>query len=320
MTFRCYAQRLLNPFRGAMHIIEHDGAEAVTLDGVRWDIYVRDLALVRDLSVATRVQTSEIRYGSWSEKTGLKRGAIYPSEDFRVLEERGALLYEYLLRHHRDVPFPFADRFELWLLDTDSRPLGLLNSAVDARDMELDCPIAWRAGRDCAGQFRPDGHAGPEAAGVRIERLINLRAGDAPRAQWFERLGDGSGKGLAGINADGAHADRSLQAEAFPRWFVRPSDTDDEERLYEQFFDWQAPCLLLLQDLDPATRRRFEHLAAGRALAVEKLHRLYPEILDQDAIRRARVEAALRAHQGEGRDRDETMATFYIELNISRTN
>ncbi len=49
-------------------------------------------------------------------------------------------------------------------------------------------------------------------------------------------------------------------------------------------------------------------------------HRLYPEILDQDAIRRARVEAALRANHGEDRDSDDTLATFYIELNISRTN
>lgn len=44
----CYAQRLLNPFRGVMKIIEHQGAEAVTTDGVQWDIYVRDTTLNED--------------------------------------------------------------------------------------------------------------------------------------------------------------------------------------------------------------------------------------------------------------------------------
>lgn len=71
----CYAQRLLNPFRGVMNIIEYQGAEAVTIDGIHWDIYVRDTELVEDLENASRIQTSDIRYGSWSEQEGLKRGA-----------------------------------------------------------------------------------------------------------------------------------------------------------------------------------------------------------------------------------------------------
>mgnify|MGYP001087937616 CR=1 FL=1 len=40
MVIECYAQRLLNPFRGAMLTIRYEAAEAVTLDGLRWDIYV----------------------------------------------------------------------------------------------------------------------------------------------------------------------------------------------------------------------------------------------------------------------------------------
>jgi len=34
VTATCYAQRLLNLFRGVMNIIEHEGAEAVTTDGL----------------------------------------------------------------------------------------------------------------------------------------------------------------------------------------------------------------------------------------------------------------------------------------------
>ena len=34
MPVECYAQRLLNPYRGTMHVIKYEAAEAVTLDGV----------------------------------------------------------------------------------------------------------------------------------------------------------------------------------------------------------------------------------------------------------------------------------------------
>jgi hypothetical protein len=67
MSIRRYAQRLLNPFRGVMNIIEFQGAEAVTTDGIHWDIYVRDLELVQDIQHNARIQTSDIRYGHWSE-------------------------------------------------------------------------------------------------------------------------------------------------------------------------------------------------------------------------------------------------------------
>lgn len=324
MAIRCYAQRLLNPFRGAMNIIEQDGAEAVTVDGRHWDIYVRDLSLVQDLAAPGPVQTSEIRFGSWSERDGLKRGAIHPSEDFRALEARGARLFEYLLAHHRDIPFPFADRFELWLLDAEHRPLGLLHSVVDPRDIEPDYPLAWRAGHECERKFRP--HTGADAMaetpGARLARIVNAGAGAAPRAQWFERDADGSGRGLDGNNLGSALLGRGLPAAAFPAWFVRTpagSGAGDRE-LLERFFDWQAPWLLLLQNLAPATRRRLEPMAARRALAVEKNHRLYPDVIDPDLIRRARVEAALRGSAADVPDDDTAVATFYVELNISRTN
>ena len=40
MTILCYSQRLLNPFRGSMCCIQYRSAEAVTADGIKWDIYV----------------------------------------------------------------------------------------------------------------------------------------------------------------------------------------------------------------------------------------------------------------------------------------
>ena len=46
MPIRQYAQRLLNPFRGVMNIIEYESAETVIIDGIHQDIYARDAELV----------------------------------------------------------------------------------------------------------------------------------------------------------------------------------------------------------------------------------------------------------------------------------
>lgn len=49
MVMEHYAQRLLNPFRGAVHTIRHGAAEAVTADGVHWEIYVANDDLLQSL-------------------------------------------------------------------------------------------------------------------------------------------------------------------------------------------------------------------------------------------------------------------------------
>lgn len=141
----CYAQRLLNPYRGVVHTIRYESAEAVTTDGVEWDIYVANDALLEGLGRAgRRAQISDIHYGHWSAYSGLKRGALYPSADFRRPEEMGAVVYEYLLKAHRDVPFALRDHFELWLLDARHRPLALVHSVLTETDTETDPPLDIR--------------------------------------------------------------------------------------------------------------------------------------------------------------------------------
>lgn len=328
MRVRSYAQRLLNPFRGVMNIIECQGAEAVTTDGRHWDIYVRDTGLVEDIANGHKVQTSDIRYGSWSRKDGLKRGAIYPSDDFKVLEHRGALVYEHLRKHHDEVPFPLEDNIELWLLDEAQRPLGLLDSVVRKQDIEVDCHIDWRAGRECRGKFRSQAMADlvdtadpQSAAGEYLTQYINDLAGERPQAQWFRRNADGSAEGLAGINLDRGLQCRSLPDAAFPVHFLKEEGSSAPHRqLIRDFIAWQAPYLLLLQNLTTAARRRFERLATARALSVERQHRLYPAILDEAAIKAARVEATLRRNTLQEDEEEKAMATYYIELNVTRTN
>ncbi len=328
MAPTCYAQRLLNPFRGVMNIIEYQGAEAVTTDGLHWDIYVRDTTLVADLADGHKVQTGDIRYGSWAQQQGLKRGAIYPSNDFKLLEHRGAIVYEYLLDHFHEVPFALRDHYELWLLDGQGLPLALLHSATCEQDIELDCNIDWRAGRECNRHFRSDGcdamgshDTDRLSAGERLTRQVNARAGPSPAVQWFRRDTDGAATGLGGVNLAAGFAARRLPDDVFPDYFVTDSPKDAaHQRLLRDFFAFQAPCLLLLPTLDPQTRATLETQAVERALAVAQHCHLYPAIIDAEAIRAARVEALLRASDQRLDEEDQTMATYYIELNVTRTN
>jgi hypothetical protein len=322
MTLECYAQRLLNPFRGAMHTIRYDCAEAVTLDGVHWDIYVVNDSLLADLAVSRHTQISEIRFGSWSVEKGLKRGALYPSEDFRRMEDIGAMVYQHLTRVHGQVPFAFRDCFELWLLDADCLPLALLHSVIGEDEVDTDVPIEWRAGYAAAEHFVSavtERIGTTTSAAEYLSRRINARAGSAPAAQWFRRSDDGAGVGLRGMGLPPALVGRALAAQSFPALFLSVSDPDPAYRqLVDDYLAWQAPWLLELPNLNRATRRRLEQSARQRAFVVESQYRLYPEIVDPSAIQAALVEAMLRRSQPT-RDplQDDTLSTFYIELSPS---
>lgn len=323
MPVETFAQRLLNPYRGVMHTIRYESAEAVTLDGVHWDIYVSNEALLEGLAVNRWTQITDIRYGSWSQGQGLKRGPLYPSDDFKRMEEMGAMVYEHLTRVHRNVPFAQQDHFELWLLDRAQQPLALLSSVLTEGAIDLDESIVWRAGYTAAELFVSPAlqHASntDEPAADYLTRYINACTGATPIAQWFQRHADGSGTGLTCIGAAGALEGRSLQAQAFPQLLLASTGHDAAHaKLIADFHAWQAPWLLSLAQLESATRQQLEQQARQYALSVEKHHRLYPEIIDQSGIKAALVEAMMRRSQASVEpSKDTTMSTFYIELHPS---
>lgn len=317
MTVECYAQRLLNPFRGTMHTIKYEAAEAVTLDGVHWDIYVCNDTLLQGLDVNRWTQVTDIRFGTWSAQNGLKRGPIYPSDDFLQMEEMGAIVYQYLTQVHRKVPFPLRDRHELWLLDEEGQPLALLNSAVEENEIDLETAIEWRAGYVARDHFASNAIAEPGMpAADYLTRHINARAGARPVAQWFRRESDGSGIGLQGIGTADVPQGRHLPAAAFPPLLLAVDWMDPEHRrLVADFHAWQAPWLLALPDVQASLRGELEQHARNQAAVVEKLHRLYPATVDEKTIKAALVEAVMCRAQPAPVTQDATMSTFYIELN-----
>jgi len=314
MSVVCYSQRLLNPFRGVMNVIRYRSAEAVTIDGVHWEIYVSNDELRDGLDPHAHVQTSDIRYGHWSVEAGLKRGPIFPSDDFKRMEEMGAMVYEALLHYHEQLPFALHDRYELWLLDHEQRPLCLLHSEIEEQDLILDIPLRWRAGNLCAKLFRPQ-IVDPSGAADELTRQINALAGENVSARWFLRAGDGSAETLKSINLENAVGE-SLAADQFPRFFLREQHADPElTALVGAFLEWQAPWFLLLQDLSPSLRFELEQLARKQALLVEQHFRLYPDVIDESFLRAARVEAMLRNSKNqETKPERTTMSTWYLEL------
>ncbi|MDQ1315046.1 MAG: hypothetical protein QG662_1155 [Pseudomonadota bacterium] len=318
MQIECYAQRLLNPFRGVVHVIRFQSAEAVTTDGIEWDIYVANDALLDDLGPAgRRTQISDIRYGRWSAEEGLKRGPLYPSDDFRRLEEMGAVVYEHLRKAHRTAPFAFRDPFELWLLDYDENPLALLHSVRSSNETDTRPPLDWRAGIAAQERFRSAAIPGiEESAGAYLTRYVNSLSRGV--AQWFSRSDEGAGLGLHALKGDDRLRGRVLEADAFPPLFIATAKMDAAHtRLVRDYHAWQAPWMLLLPHLDSTTRGALEAHACRQAELIEKHCRLYPAVIDRAALQAARVAAALERSQPRKDGQDEAMSMSYIELSVS---
>jgi hypothetical protein len=317
-----HAVRLLNPFRGVMNIIEYKGAEAVTIDGINWDIYVKDMSLTRDMEQSPDMLITEIRFGHWSQASGLRRGPIYPSEDFNAMEQQGLVVYEYLLQHAQQAPFPLTDDFELWLLDQNDQPLALLGSSFAADRLYYDLPLSWTAGMACKDFFahRQNDNNTQQPFTRMLESTVKSMAGKSPQAQWFHRQHEIS-IGLRGIELTESLEGRELDNDYFPEFFIpEVIQTDIDDFIFEDYLDFLAPYLLTLPTLTVQQRTRFEQEAAKQALCVERLHHLYPAIQQQKFINSARIEARLRNASAVSIPEDNTLSPEYIELETSRTN
>jgi len=303
---------MLSPYRGVMHAVVHDWADAVTTDGRTWTLYVRGECLYDDpTDLQDRaISVPDVKYGTWSAKSGFVRAPIrLPTFDARVREQGEALLVA-VQRHAPTLPFPLADRFELWLLHGETgHPLALIASGCTPDDCEPPSRVRWTPGQNCMADL-------PEA--VQLHHRIAELAGPAPRAQWFERHADGSGSALVGGADDEAIAASRLPADRFSTLLVdRGALGAGSAHLLEALLRWQSPALLQLPGLSTEQRRHFEAAACGHALRLAENLALYPFVLDRTAITAALVEARLRSsnpQSQQGAERVGAMSPDYIEI------
>lgn len=301
MPVNCYSQRILNPFRGVMNIISTGGADAVTIDGIHWTLYIHDNfdCPTDDPEEFFEIDMPDIRFADWSRKSGLKRSPLIASYHYSEIQAIGQALYEALLKHADLCPYPFADKYELWLLDGKTKePLALLDSVCHKRDISYPDNLTWEAGLRCKqellkGHYPADKQTA--CAGEELNKLINQRAGAQASAQWFYRDPFSYGKGLAGINLNPELIGRELSARIFPKMLIQQQWQDENKtRLVEAFIHWLSPYLLVLDFLRDPQREKLERTAKKHALLVDKMYPLYPKVINQKTLNAARVEAMMR--------------------------
>lgn len=304
---RCYAVRRANPFMGVTHVLATPDARALSANGVLWELQVladRPETLWGSVNTGRNVR-QYFRFGLWSAGEGLSRVPINPILNIGEMLSASDELLEALEAHLPELPFPAADRFELWLLDSErQRPIALLATAEGAEHLGAIRLDSWQATTLSERSFvAPTLVQGADAScdltnprwqAAAVEAIVKSAAGWPPVAQWFERDGSGRGVGLPHRVAP-ALADRVLGADDFPELLIReiwPSPEDTA--LVSDYVAWCAPRLLALDNLSDRTRERLEPLACTQPLLVDTLFRLYPRVIDRTLLDRARVEARLR--------------------------
>lgn len=275
MIVECFARRIMAPFQGVLQVIRVGAGEAESTDGRHWILYAAHPDILAHSGL------SEVRFGTWSLKHGLRRAMVRGTAAGDLVEQIGQPLIGALEAFSSQTPFPLKDRLEYWLLDADSaEPVVLVDSLLDDEAIPPAELPRWLPGQAARTEF---------AALGELEQMLDHRVGRRPQASWFRRDAQGGGQGPDGSRFPPAHFPRFMLTRRWPRRRQR--------RLAEAFIDWWAPALLQLHHLDDAERERLETAAARRAATLARLFRLYPKTLDKRLIKVARVQARLQASQ-----------------------
>jgi len=272
MIVECFARRIMAPFQGVLQVIRVGAGEAESTDGVNWVLYAAHPDILAHSGL------SEVRFGTWSAASGLRRAMVRGTAAGTLVERIGEPLIGALEAFAAQVPFPLHDRLEYWLVDADTRaPLVLIDTLLPDEPVPPAEPAHWLPGQAARAEF---------AELPALEAMLTQRAGRRPQAVWFER--DAAGGGY-----DGAR--RHHPASHFPRLQLTTEWPEARQRrLAQAFIDWWAPALLQLHHLDDVERAALERSAARRATLLARLFRLYPKTLDAALIRVARVQARMQ--------------------------
>lgn len=274
-----YSLRRLSPYQGTVQVAEMPGLRAMSADGVTWQVQLQNQG--------TRYSAREI----WRADG---RGTLIETEftrDFlRALEQ------------HPPLPFPLADRLELWLLDAaEAMPLAILASALPHMAPPRLTRVDWQAALKGDEGFHAMRYAslnpGTGAAPYHevLESRIRETAGPRPRAQWFRRDEDGGGEGCNGFDLDPALEGRRLGRERFPELLLRERwDNRGDSYLVRDYHDRHAVRLLTHSRLARLTRDRLERAACRQAEQLYQVRHLLPEIVNAELVQVAMVEAVIR--------------------------
>lgn len=278
-----YGLRCFSPYQGTVQVIQMPGFRAISDDGMTWRVQL--------LQRRSRVSS----YGIWRADGS---GSLKEFDHTQSIVE--------ILRNHPPLPFPLADKLELWLLGAhDGLPLATLESTLSqASPPPVTQPVWHAALQGDSGFIAPSliGASGRRDASTIhvthaavVSRWVQKGGGPQPRAQWFRRNETGNGVGLIGLRIDDSFVGRRLDRAEFPELLVREDWGSEQERaLVRDYHDWQAPYLLAHDNLTRVTRDRLERAACRQAGRLYRVRKLLPEVLNPDLIKVAMVEAVIR--------------------------
>jgi len=274
-----YSVRRLSPYEGTVQVVTLPGFRALSDDGVTWRIQ----------SLDPRSRSSS--YGVWREDGS---GTLIDTDRTHALVET--------LRAHPALPFPLADRLELWLLDAHgAAPLAILKSTLDERPPPRATEARWQAALKgeqhfTAASLASGGRGGSFVPHTEVlNRLVRSAAGPQPRAQWFRRSENGDGTGLHGLGLDPAWVGRALPRNAFPELLLRETwERASDRDLVRDYHDFHAASLLTHDNIARATRARLEQAACRQSARLYHLRHVLPEVVDTERLKVAMVEAVIR--------------------------
>jgi hypothetical protein len=277
-----YGVRRLGPYLGVIQVIDVGDACAYSTNGQTWRI---------------RQQTASGHF-----RWGVTQISDDGVDQLRIVN--ADKLIE-ALRRRPPVPFPIRDRFELWLLNKQTRkPLALLRTRYKAREMETVNDPHWRPFLMTDTDFvsptlqrkevsQPQ-RGWPTPHRDQLERQVNAASRPMSAAQWFERKPDGSGEGHGGLRIDAGEMGRTLARDDFPELLISTEWQEELQRgLVEDYHNWYAALLLAHQNLSRPTRQRLEKAACTRPRSLLASYALIPEIIDEEAVEVALVSAKL---------------------------
>ena len=284
-SVRCYAVRRVNPFLGVLQIIESEAGRATTANGVVWDIEV--LSEQHGGWGSLNKVNKELayhRYGLWSLEDGLVNRPLASQLDHDPLTQQCHDLIDCIRSRRDHLPFKLEDKRELWLFDNNNEhAIALLASIKPDKKFTSSEPKYWSASIGANGV--PSQRRFP-AANV-IENLVKERAGFNIQKHWIVRHDDGSG------SIENSH--EQLSANIFPPFLLTENwEQPEQTKVASDYLGWIAPSILTLDSLSQDERYRMECSLNIQAISVEHHWHLYPEIIDENCIKAARVQCRMQ--------------------------
>jgi hypothetical protein len=207
--------------------------------------------------------------------------------------EEAAFLIQAFVERMPQMPFALQDHHELWLFDqAENLPIALLATTRHKNDIPSSEPRYWSASAGSNGV--PSQRRFPDAEN--LEKQVKQYAGFNIRKHWITRQPDGSGI-----------IDRlqtQMAKNRFPPFLLTEQWPDESQRqLAGAFIEWTAPALLTLQHLGSNERQRLEKSLNIQSRSIEHHWKLYPEMIDEQHIKTARVQCRLQQSASQGSNR-----------------